>query len=245
MKLCLFAVLLLIITTSCDKNKVIRTPEEEHILELAYSDDYTFPTGFYRDVVETGSIYYENTVSIKSMSERDNIWIELSTNDKNEARLWSDKSNEYGSDNRELISESETNKYFEFKRKNREFARDILYSRVHKTSYFQPVVNHFNVSDTIIGTYNEELNLASVKELVEYFWSCGTMNVSYSKVLESEIKEFNDHFEYYIQSILIIYGDFGLHDEIVVYDNFIILNKTDRRLIIKTNKIKTILGIQH
>ena len=238
-------VLLLVITISCDNDKVIRPPEEEHILELAYSTDYDFPTGFYHEVVDTGSIYYENTLSIKPISERDHVWIELSSNDRNEARLWSDRSNENSSDNRELISERETKKYFEFKRQNRVFARDILYSRVHKTSYFQPVVNHFNVSDTIIGNYNGELNLTSVKELVEYLWSSGTMNVSYSKVLESEIKEFDDHFEYYIQSILIVYGDFGLHDEIIVYDNFVTLKKSDRELIIKTNKIKTILGIQH
>ena len=65
------------------------------------------------------------------------------------------------------------------------------------------------------------------------------------KVLESEIKEYNEYFEYNIQSILIVYGDFGIHDEIIVYDNLVTLNKPDRELIIKTNKVKTILGIQH
>lgn len=244
MKSFLFAVLLLIVTTSCDKDKVIRTPEEEQILELAYSEDYTFPAGFYHEIIEAGSPYYENTVSIRPLSERDHIWIELSTNDKTEARLWSDKSNEFSSDYREIISENETDKFFEFKRRNQEFTRDILYSRVHKSGYFQPVLNRFSISDTIIGKYNGGLSLPGVKELVEYLWSCGTMNVAYSKVLESEIKEFIDHFEYYVQSILIVYGDFGVYDEIGIYDNHIILGKSDRVLLINTKKTKTITGIK-
>jgi len=243
MKPFLFAVLLLFITTSCDKDKVIRTPEEEQILELAYSEDYTYPLGFYYEINDEGSPYYENTVSIRPLSERDHIWIELSTNDKTEARLWSDKSNEYSSDNRELISENETYKFFEFKRRNQEFTHNLLYSRVHKASYFQPVLNRFSVSDTIIGKYNGELSLSSVKELVEYLWSCGTMDVNHSKVLESVIIEFNDHFEYYVKSILIVYGDFGIHDEIIVYDNIVKLRKSDRELIIKTNEVKTIQGV--
>ena len=236
--------MIIFVTISCDKEKTTRTDDEERILELAYSKDYTYPSGFYHEVIDTGSIYYENTVTIKPINERQNIWIELNTNDKNEARTWLDESNVYSSVNREIISESETEKFFEFKRKNVEYAKDILLSRVHKRSYFQPALNKFSVSDTIIGKYNGDLNLTSVKELVEYLWSGGTIDVGYSKVIESEIKEYNEYFEYYIQAILIVYGDFGLHDEITVYDNFIKLNKSDRELIIKTNKVKTIQGAQ-
>jgi len=237
--------LLSVAIAGCDKDKISRTPEEEHILELAYSKDYSFPEGFYQEVNDMGSPYYENTVSIMPINERQDIWIELNTNDKNEARVWSDKSNEYSSVNRAIISENETDKFFEFTRKNIQYSNDILLSRVHKSSYFQPVKNKFFTSDTLIGKYNGELNLTSVKELVEYLWSCGTIGVSYSKVLESEIKEYNDNFEYYIQSIVIVYGDFGIRDEIIVHDNFVTLNKSDRELTIKTNEVKTIQGVQH
>jgi hypothetical protein len=239
--------MLILVFAGCDKDKdkIIRTPEEDHILELAYSKDYTYPEGFYHEIIDTGSIYYENTVSIKPINQRPHIWIELNTNDRNEARTWSNESNEYSSVNREIISESETEKFFEFKRKNIVYAKDILLSRVHKTSYFQPVQNKFGVSDTTIGKYNGDLNLTSVKELVEYLWSGGTINVGYSKVIGSELKVYDEYFEYYIQAILIVYGDFGLHDEITVYDNIVKLNKSDRELTIKTNKVKTIQGIQH
>ena len=134
MKNLLFAVLLIIFTASCDKVKVIITPEEDPILKLAYSEDYSYPEGFYHEIRGIGSPYYVNTISVKPLTEREGIWIELNTNDKSEARLWSDKSNEYSSVNREIIGESETDKFFEFTRKNVQYANDILWSRVHKTS---------------------------------------------------------------------------------------------------------------
>jgi len=240
-----FIFLFMLVIAGCedDDKNVIRTPEEEQILRLSYDPGYKYPDGFYQEVIETGSIYYDNTLSITPLSEREHIWIELNTNDKNEARLWSDKTNENSSVNREVVLESETEKCFQFKRVSPTNARDILYSRVHKTSYFQPTLNKFSVVDSIVGKYNGGLTLNDVKELVEYLWSCGTMDANYTKVITSEIKEFNDHFEYYVQSILIVYGDFGLHDEIGVYDNHIILSKADRELYIKTKKTKTITGI--
>jgi hypothetical protein len=245
LKIILPIVLFFLVIAGCNKDKVTRTPEEEHILELAYSKDYFFPVGFYHEINNTGSPYYENTVSIMPINERQNIWIELNTNDKNEARIWSDESNQYSSVNREIIGERESDKYFEFTRQNIQYSNDIQLSRVHKSDYFQPVKNKFFTSDTLIGKFNGELNLTTVKELVEYLWSCGSMGVSYSKVLESEIKEYNDHFEYYIQSIVIVYGDFGIHDEIIVNDNFVTMDKSNRELIIKTKKVKTIQGTEH
>jgi Mg2+ and Co2+ transporter CorA len=242
----LLILLFIIVIASCegDNNNVIRTPEEEQILELAYDLGYNYPDGFCHEDVESGSVYYDNTLSITPLSEREYIWIELNTDDKNEARLWSDKTNENNSVNRDVVLENESEKYFQFKRVSPTNPRDILYSRVHKTSYFQPTLNKFSVSDTIVGKYNGELTLNNVKELVEYLWSCGTMDANYTKVITSELQEFGDRFESYVQSILIVYGDFGLHDEIEVYDNHIILGKAVRELFIKTKKTKTITGIK-
>lgn len=234
----------MIVIASCESDKVFITPEEEQILELAYDPVYEYPDGFYHEVVETGSVYYENTLSITPPSDREFIWIELNTDDKNEARLWSDKTNEFNSVNRDVVLENETQKYFQFKRVSPTNLRDVIYSRIHKASYFQPALNKFSVSDSLVGKYNGVLNLSDVKELVEYLWSCGTMKVHNSKVITSEIRELSDHFESYIQSILIVYGDFDLYDEISVYDNHIVLSKANRELIVKTQKTKTIAGIE-
>lgn len=241
-----FIFLFILVIAGCegDNNKIIRTPEEEQILELAYDPLYKYHDGFYHEVVETGSVYYDNTLSIAPPSEREFIWIELNTDDKNEARLWSDKTNEYSSVNREVVLENETQKYFQFKRVSPTNPRDVIYSRIHKTSYFQPALNKFSVSDSLIGKYNGVLHLNDIKELVEYLWSCGTLKVHHSKVITSEIRELSDHFESYIQSILIVYGDFDLHDEIGVYDNHFVLSKTNRELIVETQKTKTIVGIE-
>jgi len=108
--------------------------------------------------------------------------------------LWSNNSNEYSSVNREIVSEKETDKYFEFKRQNVEYENDILLSRIHKKSYFRPKVDKFKEPDTI-GIYNGELSTNRVDELVEYLWSCGSIGLSHSKVIKSQIKEFNDYYE--------------------------------------------------
>ena len=164
MKPFLFSVLVLVFTISCDKDKVIRTFEEEQILELAYSEDYTYPAGFYHEINDAGSPYYENSVSIRPLSERDHIWIELSTNDKNEARLWSDKSNEYSSDQqgtysvktKHINSLSSIGEIEEFVviSCTQEYIRQVISSQL---------LNRFSVSDTIIGKYNGELSLSKRK----------------------------------------------------------------------------------
>lgn len=97
--------------------------------------------------------------------------------------------------------------------------------RVYKSSYFQPFLKRFSASDSVVGKNSGEINLSYVKELAEYLWSCGTMNSDYTKVLKSETQEFSVRFETFIQSILIVYGDFNLYDEIQVYDNRITFSK--------------------
>lgn len=233
----------MLVIISCDDDEIQRTDEENKILEIAYNRNYIYPEGFFHETISEGSIYYENTVSIKPESERENIWIELSTNDKNEALLWSNKSNEYSSVNREIKSERETDKYFEFKRQNIIHSNDILLSRTHKTNYFQPELDLFRREDNLtIGIYNGELSNENFKELVEYLWSCGSLRLDHHKVLVSQTKEFNDYYEQYIQSINIVHGDFGIKDMIYVYDNYFIMNKSDRKLILVSNEIKTIEG---
>lgn len=226
---------------SCDENETIRAEDENKILELAYNSDYQYPDEFYHETISDGSVYYENTISIKPIPEREHIWIELSTNDKNEALSWTNSSNGYSSVNREIISEKETKKYFEFKRQNLNFSNDILLSRIHKTSYFKPELDKFK-EPYVVGIYSGELQVDSVKEFIEYIWSCGSLGLGHSKVIESYIKEDNSYFEIYIQSIKIVYGDWGISDYIYVYDNYFKINKNDRILTIDINEMKTIEG---
>ena len=227
---------------SCDKEDNPDSANDE-FLELAYDKTYQYPDGFYCEKNLIGYVYYENTVSIKPTDERENIWIELNTNDKEQAKTWSDLSNEYSSVDREIIKENETNKYFEIVRVNIENNNDTLLSRVHRSDYFISLYNKFTDIDTI-GIYNVELTSNNVKELIEYLWSCGTLSI-YDKVVESTIADKEDEFEHKIQSLKTVYGDFGLHDMIYVYENEFKLDKITRTLTIKRELIKEIEGNYH
>lgn len=240
MKSCQILVFAFILLTSCDKDKPIKTDEENFILELAYNNNYLYPNGFYQETNSQGSVYYENTVSIMPINQR-HIWIELSTNDKSEALLWSNNSSNNSSVNSSIISEKENDKYFEFKRQNANYNKDILLSRIHKTSFFQPKLDKFREPDTV-GIYNGGLKVDSVKLLIEYLWFNGSVGLGNSKVIKSEINEYDDYYEQYIQSIKIVGGDFNINDYIYVYDNYLKLDKTNRILTIKTNETQTIEG---
>ena len=227
---------------SCDKDENLDSVNDE-FLELAYDKTYQYPDGFYYERNLIGYVYYENTVSIKPTNERENIWIELNTNDKEQAKTWSDLSNEYSSVDREIFKENETDKYFEIVRVNVDNINDTLLSRVHRSDYFISLYNKFTDIDTI-GIYNGELTSNNVKELIEYLWSCGTLSI-YDKVVESTIADKEDEFECKIQSLKTIYGDYGLHDMIYVYDNEFKLDKITRTMTIKRELIKEIEGNYH
>jgi len=67
----LFAILVIFLTISCEEDKVINTPEDDHILDLAYSDNYCYPNGCYNEVFDIVSAYYVNTLIITPLSARD------------------------------------------------------------------------------------------------------------------------------------------------------------------------------
>jgi len=231
---------------------VYEEPPFNNVLEMAYDKNYKYPDGFYHEENLIGSVYYENTLSIKPINER-NDYIELHTLNKEEARNWSNLSNEYSSVNRVIIQENETEKYFEFVRKNVNpyNENDILLSRVHKSDYFIPMRNlyflhgyGFNEENTI-GIFNGDLTISNVKELIEFLWDYPNRQNGSSKVAKTEISEQGDKFEYYIQEICIIYGDYGVYDMIYIYDITFTLDKNTRILSLTDKKlIREIRGIK-
>jgi hypothetical protein len=234
---------LFLLIAGCSKQKVNqlngsnRTAEENQIVQLAYNINYLYPIGFYKN----DSGYYENTVSVTPLSQRKDVWIELSTNDRNQALTWSDSSDENSSVHRTIISESETEKYFEFKRQSANNINDVILSRIHKTSYFLPLLDKFKMPDTI-GIYYGQIDTSKTKEFVEYLWSCGSLGIYNSKVIESQINKYNDYFEQYIKSFKVVYSDTGLRDSIFVYDNYFKLDKSSRILTIASKQVDAFEG---
>jgi len=229
-----------ILFISCEKNDPTELVPPNELLRFAYDKNYKYPDGFYYEKDLSGTVYYENTISIKSIPEGEYVWIELNTTDKEEAKNWSDLSNEYSSANREIIQENQTEKYFEFIRVNIADKNDTLLSRVHHSDYFIALYDKYSKIDTV-GIYNGEVNLNKIKELVEYLWSCGALNI-YDKVMQSQIFNKENGFEHYIQSLDIIYGDIGLYDIIYVYDNKFIFDKKNGTLTIKRELVKKVTG---
>ena len=228
---------------------IYEEPPFNDVLKLAYDRNYKYPDGFYYEKNLIGSVYYENNLSIKPKS---NSNIELHTLNKEEARNWSNLSNMYSSVNRVIIQENETEKYFEFVRRNVSpyNENDILLSRVHKSDYFIPMRNlyfHSNESnkDNVIGTFKGDLTISNVKELIEYLWDYPNRLSGNSKVSKTEICEQEDKFEYYIQEIWKITGDWGVYDMIYIYDITFTLDKNTRISSLTDKKlIKEIRGIK-
>ena len=136
--------------------------------------------------------------------------------------------------------ENETDKYFEFVRVNIQNEKDKILSRIHRADYFISHYDKFTDID-VVGIFNGDLSLSNTKELIEYLWSCGTLGL-HDKVVESKITEKKNIFEYHVQSLRIVYGDFGLHDVIYVYDNYFHLDISTKILTVNREQIKEIEG---
>ena len=240
MKRLLFALLLPFFLIGCEK----MTSDDEMLLKLAYDKNYQYPEGFYKDPASPDhSIYYINTVSISPINNRDSAWIELSTNDKNEALTWLNLTTTNSSVTYSFVGEKETEKYFEFECNGSD--RSALLFRVHKTNYYHPIFNTWttwNFKDGIeIGYYNATVAEQNFKECLEYLWVVETLFHG-QKVVSSKIKEEKDYFELYINSLALHYGDWDMQDVVMVYDNYFRLDKDSRLVSFKQVLKKEILG---
>lgn len=211
------------------------------ILVKAYSEDYKYPDGFYFEPIDSGSIYYVNTISIKPLDQREHTWVELCTDDINEARTWSELTDLYSSVRRNFISERQTEKYFEFKRTNPLNKRDIVLARVHKCSYFIPIEDKFQIVDTIGKIPPSGLHTTDRKQLIEYLWSSTTLG-DISKVIESDFQDTVDGTKHIIKSIILVYGDFGIHDIVYLYENTFLISNIDGIITLRKRLLEEIKG---
>lgn len=140
----------------------------------------------------------------------------------------------------DYLYEEETEKYHELKctsaiSKNR--------YRVHKTSYYRSIFNHFAPlsNDYEIGYYNGAIEKDKVQECVEYLWTIHAFNSHNQKVINIEITEKEDYFEVYTYSLALIYGDWDMQDIIDVYDNYIRFDKNSKLISFRKSLRKQIM----
>jgi len=206
------------ILSSPDKETALPKTEfdytDEHLLAIAYSS-YKFPDDFYQEELNGGSIYYVNTVSVLPLSEREPIWIEFCTEFRDQAFDWTESSNVNSAYYRELVSESEAEKYYEFRRVYAARPNDIVLFRVHKCSYLdRSAVDNFLHSDTL-GVFGQRpVTKAAVKELAEYIHFINTYNIGNYKVLSSKVEESESSVNHVILQLTLLTGDWGMCDYI-------------------------------
>ncbi len=243
MKQVLFLVFLCFIVTGCEIQKD-DYDKSNLILVKVYSEDYKYPDGFYFESIDSGSIYYVNTISIKPLDQRGHTWIELCTDDIIEARTWSELTDLYSSERRKFISERQTEKYFEFKWFNPLNKSDIWLARAHKKSYFIPLEDKFYIVDTIGKIPLSGLQTTDRKQLIEYLWSSTTLG-DISKVIESDFQDTVNGSKHIIKSIVLVQGDFGINDIVYLYENTFLISSIDGIITLRKRLLEEIVGKKH
>ncbi|MBP6671760.1 MAG: hypothetical protein KA247_01360 [Bacteroidetes bacterium] len=188
---------------------------DENVIRAVYST-YRYPKSFVTEDFQGASPYYENTISIRRLNERPEYWKELSTNDRNQAFAWSESSSVYSAYYRKLVSERETEKFFEFRRVWEEHPNDAILSRVHKSTYLdRSMCDRLRQRDTI-AVFKGAVDTATVKELVEYLWYAGNYNFGGAKVLCTSVFDRGSNIEYHLFHTEVSFGDWDLSDHITV-----------------------------
>jgi len=215
---------------------------DQEILTAAYSNS-KYPPGFYTEELQGGNIYYVNTVSIKPVNEREHIWIQLCTDNRDEAFNWSELTCNYSSYYRDLIEEKETEKYFEFRRVYKENPNDVALFRAHKCAYLDRSMYDFFKKGPFIGIYNKKpYKLNEVKELIEYLWFTSNYNIGGVSILNSTTIETGKEFIHTLYEVSVTYGDWNSYDDISLWKLNYYINKSNGEITFSKSLLKTITG---
>lgn len=212
---------------------------DNKLRSFAYSGSRGHPD-FYQEDYERGSPYYENTVSTRMESDK---WIELSTGTRDSALSWSETSAASSAYYRDLVSESETEKYFEFQRAYSENPSDVILSRVHKSSYLnRSMYDRFNPSP-VLGAYRARpINESGAHELIEYMWINSGI-VAYGRPLSRGLEESEASFTEIIYYSYTIGGDWGTCDAIVLGRALVRVDKTTGEVTNEVEELREVNGV--
>lgn len=215
----------------------------DEIIRIAYSS-YRLPDGFSTEDFSAGSPYYENTISIYPLQERGSSWFELCTNDYNQALAWSEASSRNSAYYRDLVSQRETEKFFEFRRVYAARPTDAILSRVHKSSYLDRSEFDRLHKGHVLGRFQvRPVTKQNVKELIEYLWYVDKDEIG-TKVLSTSISESTYIVEYMMQELDVTYGDWGVRDEIVVTNSSYRVDKTSGLMNYTQEVVRRIQGLR-
>lgn len=242
--ICFFITLLILF--SCNSEIDDLTYDEEQLLKKAYSDTIIWDDDFYLDNGPR-STYYINTVCTtpRELNVGRLAWRDLAANSYIEAKALVDSTRAIGGDSLFIYTnERETEKYYDF------YMRDDYAYRVHKMNYFEPLIDHLNITSDTMGIYHGLKTENRVKELSEYLFyrdrvRDGGVPSGFEKILSSQIEIFPDYYLCTIVSLLSVGGDWGICDQIHVHKNEIKIIKNTGYVLFSREQTHQISGRQN
>ncbi len=222
----------------CD-TLLVNTISDQELYDTIYSA-FQYYDGFYSEDLDGGSIYFENRISVYKESEP----IFLCTNDPETAHQWSEMSSNNSAYYRELVSTSQNEKYFEFRRVNPANSSDILLSRVLKCSFLDcsnmETIDQYN---KIIGTFNQvPRTISNCQELIEFWNYFHSYQIGGMKFISSEVCETSTYIYIVLFETEVVYGDWGLHDKISLIKNTSRIDKDSGVIYVSKTVLKEIDG---
>ena len=155
----------------------------EEILAAVYGLPTDVPADSYRESFH-GSLYYVNTVSVKPLFNRELVWRELCTDERDQAFAWAESTRVYGSGVGNVTAERETDRFFEFTQVGR-YGWPVLV-RAHKCSYLDRFVYDRFAPQPLLGVFNARpIDTRTVNDVFTYLWFIEHYNWSGSSQLES------------------------------------------------------------
>lgn len=209
---------------------------DQEILSVVYSD-YKYPPGFYLDGQEVG---YCVTAVVKDGGLRRTC---VCADNRNYARQLSEISNAESSVQRPLISERETEKYFEFRRRERS---GVFLDRVDKCSYIDRSQALGSSDGSYLGQYNvRPITNKNFKDLMEYLWFDQNAQLAGRKLLDGVLAEHDGSMIYTVYETSVTYGDHGGMggcDSITLLKVAYTVNINSGRISSSSENVRTIKG---
>ncbi len=189
------------------------------------------PTDFHKEDYFEGNPYYEN--SIVNDSQGGVFRRPVCVDDKKSALEHSERSSRESAYYRELVSEREIDKYFEFKRVYAKDKDDVILSRVYKCSYYDPIQNKLKVKPV---TPND------VTEFTEMKWYENNYNRVGANVIYSNTSLVEN---YYLNTIYYTRSSFfeaGPHITVDLIKQDTRVSKVDGKIHISEQTVKSAAG---
>lgn len=215
---------------------------DEQLLRAAYSD-YAYPPGFYQEP-GTGTVpYYVNTLSIAPACCQPSDIRELATDDPMQARAWAESTVAHSTIRAGLDTVPKvTERYFEFQPLASSSARDGVPMRAHRLAYLDRWMLDRLRPDSLQGRLNARpIDDAAIRDVSEYLW-WRDLRLGDCRVLSSFSLPPPRNDTHVIYHARLDYGDWGMYDRIHLFRSSYRVSPVTGDIVLKTERLRTILG---